>query len=114
MLLLLIFLPYLVSGLFIQKLNEKCTSLDHQDCDDKCKLANFLSGVCSYYDGYSELTCKCYQYENGLNADTVCTKMEHEKCQLECRGDKGDKGGYCYPEPSRENPQGVAKCACIK
>lgn len=102
---------------FVQQEQEECTPVDHEDCDDRCKLANFWFGSCTYYDGYSELMCKCSPYDYPLRADVVCATREHERCHAECQ--KNDTtstvvGGYCYPTPSVTNPAGVAQCGCIK
>ncbi|RCN27372.1 hypothetical protein ANCCAN_26893 [Ancylostoma caninum] len=59
-----------------------CNVLDHQACDELCKVDNYWYGHCTAWDG-KNFSCKCFDYVAPLDG-TVCTG-KHTHCARKCK-----------------------------
>ncbi|CAI4227060.1 unnamed protein product [Auanema sp. JU1783] len=83
-----------------------CTVLDHQACDELCKVDNFWYGHCSGWDG-TDFSCKCFDYHAPL--DGKMCQGKQRRCSRKCQA-QGSEGGFCYPQRD-VNRTG---CECFK
>ncbi|EPB68992.1 hypothetical protein ANCCEY_11918 [Ancylostoma ceylanicum] len=49
-----------------------CNVLDHQACDELCKVDNYWYGHCTAWDG-KNFSCKCFEYVAPLDGTEVRT-----------------------------------------
>ncbi|KAJ1370591.1 hypothetical protein KIN20_032354 [Parelaphostrongylus tenuis] len=82
-----------------------CNLLDHQVCDELCKVDNYWYGHCTIWDG-ENFSCKCFDYLPPLDG-SIC-RGKHPYCSRKCQ-EAGAEGGFCYPQ--RDNGTG---CDCFK
>uniref|UniRef100_A0A1I7XE87 WSC domain-containing protein n=1 Tax=Heterorhabditis bacteriophora TaxID=37862 RepID=A0A1I7XE87_HETBA len=87
-----------------------CNVLDHQACDELCKVDNFWYGYCIAWDG-KDFSCKCFDYHPPLDGKKCEGRQEH--CSKKClRG--GSEGGFCYPQKDTEGRTNRTGCECFK
>ncbi|CAD6194024.1 unnamed protein product [Caenorhabditis auriculariae] len=91
-------------------IRSSCTYLDHQACDELCKVDSFWYGHCAAWDGF-DFRCKCFEYSAPLNGK-ICTSRQ-QRCTEKCRS-QGSEGGFCYPQLDAEGKTSRTGCECFK
>ncbi|VDP05589.1 unnamed protein product [Soboliphyme baturini] len=89
-----------------------CRVGDHEECDELCKLDNWLYGHCSHVDTDS-LQCRCFPYKSTLNLE-ACNKQEHVRCHRQCLTNGRKAGGYCYLHANFDQDPGTPRCGCFQ
>ncbi|XGW12335.1 hypothetical protein V3C99_013218 [Haemonchus contortus] len=104
------FLPLLVICSLTSRTSAYCNTLDHQACDELCKVDNFWYGHCTAWDG-KNFSCKCFDYVAPLDG-SICTG-KHAYCSRKCQ-ETGSEGGFCYPQRDRGMERRRTGCDCFK
>uniref|UniRef100_A0A914VZ07 Knottin scorpion toxin-like domain-containing protein n=1 Tax=Plectus sambesii TaxID=2011161 RepID=A0A914VZ07_9BILA len=88
-----------------------CHSYDHEACDEICKQDNYWYGHCAQWNG-RDFQCKCVEYKQPLQGQ-VCGSKQRQ-CTDECFKSGHEFGGYCYPHPTSDTPNGDPRCRCFE
>ncbi|CAJ0608298.1 unnamed protein product [Cylicocyclus nassatus] len=87
-----------------------CNVLDHQACDELCKVDSYWYGHCTAWDG-KNFSCKCFDYPSPLDGKSCIGK--HSNCARKCK-ETGSEGGFCYPQRDRGSERRRTGCECFK